>query len=67
MQETTNEILDEAVDELFLHETDNETAAIMDFVDTWCPSDTVAIDPLDPNDDVEADYQLGLLLDKILM
>ena len=58
------EILDEAVEELFLQESlSTESDTIMDFVDTWYPGGN---DEANIEDSIQSDVQLGYMLDKIL-
>lgn len=57
-----SEVLDEVVDELFLHETAaEEQNTILDFVNTWNP-DSSKLD----DEEIVDDFQLGLLLERIL-
>ena len=58
----SSEVLDEVVDDLFLHAPAEENDDIMDFVNTWNPM----IDSFDAAEEIVDDLQLGLLLEKIL-
>lgn len=55
---TSSEVLDEVVDELFLHEAPEENDNILDFVNTWIPNEN--------EEQIEDDLQLGMLLEQVL-
>lgn len=55
-----SEVLDEVVDELFLHESPEENDNILDFVNTWNP------DSFTMDEEIVDDYQLGVMLERIL-
>lgn len=59
--DSDSEVLDEVVDDLFLHAPAEENDDIMDFVKTWNP-----IDSFDAAEEIVDDLQLGVLLEKIL-
>jgi hypothetical protein len=61
VSDSDSEVLDEVVDELFLHEAPEENDNILDFVNTWNPH---SVELLDVN--IPDDVQLGLLLERIL-
>ena len=61
VSDSDSEVLDEVVDELFLHEPPEENDNILDFVNTWNPNPEVMLD-----EDIQDDVQLGLLLERIL-
>jgi hypothetical protein len=60
VSESGSEVLDEVVDELFLHEAPEENDNILDFVNTWNPYS------FPEEEEIEDDLQLGLLLERIL-
>lgn len=55
-----SEVLDEVVDELFLHEAPEEEDTIIDFVNTWNP------ETFKTEEEIQDDLQLGMLLERIL-
>jgi len=57
--DSDSEVLDEVVDELFLHESAEENDDILDFVNTWNPE---AFE----EQKIEDDIQLGIMLERIL-
>jgi len=59
VSESDSEVLDEVVDELFLHEAPEENDNILDFVNTWNPNSFA-------EEEIVDDTQLGLLLERIL-
>jgi hypothetical protein len=61
ISDSDSEVLDEVVDDLFLHAPAEENDDIMDFVKTWNP-----VDSFDTAEEIVDDLQLGVLLEKIL-